>query len=201
MRLCAAGSTSSQRNPRYCDSVVGRSILTSGLLILMKRQFDRRPSAPLVDSRPPSRFFLQVGSRDRPPQQRGHFFWNIDDDLGCAQLFRDVLILTAQFGNFFLDRIALGFRAAVLRRQGLEHAGVALSPPGRRRNAHRQPDGRMDRTCSLRGYDQRRMPRSRAASHLRRLRTTHLYRPAGKGCRASVCSRVRPRPAPVINSA
>jgi len=28
MRLCAAGFTSSQRNPRYCDSVVGRSILT-----------------------------------------------------------------------------------------------------------------------------------------------------------------------------
>ena len=29
MRLCAAGFTSSQRNPHYCDSVVGRSILTS----------------------------------------------------------------------------------------------------------------------------------------------------------------------------
>ena len=28
MRLCAAGFTSSQRNPRYCDSVVGRFILT-----------------------------------------------------------------------------------------------------------------------------------------------------------------------------
>src|SRR5262245_1651617 len=30
MRLCAAGFTSSQRNPRYCETVVGRSILTSG---------------------------------------------------------------------------------------------------------------------------------------------------------------------------
>src|SRR4051812_27435892 len=28
MRLCAAGFTSSQRNPRYCETVVGRSILT-----------------------------------------------------------------------------------------------------------------------------------------------------------------------------
>jgi hypothetical protein len=28
MRLCAAAFTSSQRNPRYCDSAVGRSILT-----------------------------------------------------------------------------------------------------------------------------------------------------------------------------
>jgi len=30
MRLCAAGFTSSQRNPRYCESVVGRSIVTDG---------------------------------------------------------------------------------------------------------------------------------------------------------------------------
>ena len=28
MRLCAAGFTSLQRNPRYCESVVGRSIMT-----------------------------------------------------------------------------------------------------------------------------------------------------------------------------
>jgi iron complex transport system substrate-binding protein len=28
MRLCAAGFTSSQRNPRYCESATGRSILT-----------------------------------------------------------------------------------------------------------------------------------------------------------------------------
>ena len=28
MRLCAASFTDSQRNPRYCDTVVGRSILT-----------------------------------------------------------------------------------------------------------------------------------------------------------------------------
>jgi len=28
MRLCAAGFTSSQRNPRYCESAAGRSILT-----------------------------------------------------------------------------------------------------------------------------------------------------------------------------
>src|SRR5215470_8747404 len=31
MRLCAAGFTSSQRNPRYCETV-GRSILTNGIL-------------------------------------------------------------------------------------------------------------------------------------------------------------------------
>src|ERR1700716_779279 len=29
MRLCAAGFTSSQRNPRYCESPAGRSILTN----------------------------------------------------------------------------------------------------------------------------------------------------------------------------
>jgi hypothetical protein len=32
MRLCAAGFTSSQRNPRYCESAVGRSIVTRGEL-------------------------------------------------------------------------------------------------------------------------------------------------------------------------
>jgi hypothetical protein len=31
VRLCAAGFTSSQRNPRYRESVVGRSILTSAV--------------------------------------------------------------------------------------------------------------------------------------------------------------------------
>jgi hypothetical protein len=30
MRLCAAGFISSQRNPRYCETVLGRSILTNG---------------------------------------------------------------------------------------------------------------------------------------------------------------------------
>jgi hypothetical protein len=30
MRLCAAVFTDSQRNPRHCESAVGRSIMTSG---------------------------------------------------------------------------------------------------------------------------------------------------------------------------
>jgi hypothetical protein len=38
MRLCAAGFTSSQRNPRYCDSAVGRSILTKLTQIRLKQR-------------------------------------------------------------------------------------------------------------------------------------------------------------------
>ena len=41
MRLCAAGFTSSQRNPRYCDSVVGRSILTSKFRISLEPSAER----------------------------------------------------------------------------------------------------------------------------------------------------------------
>ncbi len=37
MRLCAAGFTSSQRNPRHCESAVGRSILTSNRHIVQSK--------------------------------------------------------------------------------------------------------------------------------------------------------------------
>src|SRR5262245_4219950 len=44
MRLCAAGFTSSQRNPRYCESAVGRSIMTK-IAGVMKRILVWSPGA------------------------------------------------------------------------------------------------------------------------------------------------------------
>ena len=54
------------------------------------------------------------GVSDRPPQQRAHFFLNIDDDLGFAQLFSETRIVLLQLLVFFLDGIALGLRPALL---------------------------------------------------------------------------------------
>ena len=56
---------------------------------------------------------------DRPPQQRAHFFLNIDDDLGFAQLFGEARVVLLQFLNFFLDGIALGLRARAFAEPGL----------------------------------------------------------------------------------
>ena len=67
---------------------------------------------------------------DRPPQQRAHFFLNIDDDLGFAQLFRETRVVLLQLLNFFLDGIALGLWPPLLGSQGLADAGGALAPPG-----------------------------------------------------------------------
>jgi hypothetical protein len=48
MRLCAAEFTSSQRNPRYCEMVAGRSILTEAMLQFLEQieaDVQSRPSA------------------------------------------------------------------------------------------------------------------------------------------------------------
>ena len=68
---------------------------------------------------------------DRPPQQRAHFFLNVDDDLGFAQLFGKARVVLLKFLNFLLRRIALGLGAALLRSQRVANAGGALAPPSR----------------------------------------------------------------------
>jgi hypothetical protein len=71
-------------------------------------------------------------SPDRTAQQRGHFFLNIDHDLGFTQFLGEALGLAAQLLVFFSDGIALGLGAALLRRQRLENASfVPLAAPGR----------------------------------------------------------------------
>jgi hypothetical protein len=74
------------------------------------------------------------------------FFLDIDNNLGFAQLLGEALVILVQFLIFFLDGIALGFRAACLGSQGLAHAGRPLAPPGRQQRrvqslaAEQRPD-------------------------------------------------------------
>jgi hypothetical protein len=48
-----------------------------------------------------------LARQDRPPQQRRHFFLNVDDDLGFAQFLGQPFILAAELLVFFLQRTAL----------------------------------------------------------------------------------------------
>jgi hypothetical protein len=71
---------------------------------------------------------------------------DIDNNLGFAQLLGEALVILVQFLIFFLDGIALGFRAAFWGSQGLAHAGRPLAPPGRQQRrvqslaAEQRPD-------------------------------------------------------------
>ena len=56
---------------------------------------------------------------------------DIDDDSGFAQLFDEASVLLLQLLIYFLQRVALGFRAALLRRQGLANSGLRFPPPRR----------------------------------------------------------------------
>jgi hypothetical protein len=65
--------------------------------------------------------FLKVsppagGIVDRTTQQRGHFFLNVNDDLGLAQLFGEALLIQLQLLHFFCEGIAFRFRPSLLRR-------------------------------------------------------------------------------------
>jgi hypothetical protein len=62
-------------------------------------------------------------------QQCGHFFLDVDDDVGLAQLFVEARILTLQLLHLFRHGIALGLGAALLRSQGLPHPLGLFSPP------------------------------------------------------------------------
>src|SRR5664279_382026 len=84
-----------------------------------------------ADRRRPSELLLRVWSRNRPPQQRAHFFLNIDDDFRFAQLFDEAGVFAAQLVGLILQRMALGLWTAFLRRQGFQDTGLALTPPGR----------------------------------------------------------------------
>src|SRR5579863_9915066 len=95
-----------------------------------RRRTQRRPWEP-TDARHPSRPPVRVNGWDRPPQQRAHFFLNINDDLGFAQLFGEARFVLLELLNFFLDGVTLGFGAALLRSERLKDTGGALAPPGR----------------------------------------------------------------------
>ena len=62
-------------------------------------------------------------------QQCGHFFLDVDDNVGLAQLFVEARILTLQLLHFLRHGIALGLGSAPLRSQGLPHSLGSFSPP------------------------------------------------------------------------
>ena len=72
---------------------------------------------------------LWAGGRIDLPQECGHFFLDIDDDFGFAQLFGEALIFAAQLFEFCGEGIELGFGAALLWGEGLEVGGVAFAAP------------------------------------------------------------------------
>ena len=53
------------------------------------------------------------------------------DEGGFAQLFDETGVLLLKLLIFLLQRVAFGFRATLLRREGLAHPGLRLPPPGR----------------------------------------------------------------------
>jgi hypothetical protein len=55
---------------------------------------------------------------------------DINDDLGLADLLGQALVLTTEFLVLFLERSALRLRAALVRSQTLEDAGLPLTTPG-----------------------------------------------------------------------
>jgi ABC-type uncharacterized transport system permease subunit len=55
---------------------------------------------------------------------------DINDDLGLAELLGQAFILATEFVIFFLDRTALGLRAALVRGQTFEDAGLPFATPG-----------------------------------------------------------------------
>jgi hypothetical protein len=50
-------------------------------------------------------------------QQSGHFFLDVDDDVGLAQLFVEARILPLQLFHFVSQGMALGLGPAFLRSQ------------------------------------------------------------------------------------
>ena len=62
-------------------------------------------------------------------QQRGHFFLDVDDDVGLAQLFVEARILALQLFHFVCQGMALGLGPAFLRSQGLPNPLSSFSSP------------------------------------------------------------------------
>jgi len=57
---------------------------------------------------------LWVLFRNRIPQQRGHFFLHLEDDLRLTQIFRQTGILSAQLLIFFFQWMTFRLRPASL---------------------------------------------------------------------------------------
>ena len=62
------------------------------------------------------------------PQQLGHFFLNIDNDVGFLQFFLETLIVLAQLFILGGQRIPLHLRTPLLRK-GFVHRAIALFAP------------------------------------------------------------------------
>ena len=62
-------------------------------------------------------------------QQCGHFFLDIDDDVGLAQLLVEARILPLQLLHFVCQGMALGLGPAFLRSQGLPNPLNSFSSP------------------------------------------------------------------------
>ena len=62
-------------------------------------------------------------------QQCGHFFLDVDDNVGLAQLFVEARILPLQLLHFVGQGMALGLGPAFLRSQGLPNPLGSFSSP------------------------------------------------------------------------
>src|SRR5207245_1025579 len=67
--------------------------------------------------------------RNRTTKQRGHFFLNVNDEFGLAQIFGEARVLTAQLLDFLVHRMALGLRPAFPRGQRFADAVGPFAPP------------------------------------------------------------------------
>src|SRR5438034_11353807 len=67
--------------------------------------------------------------RNRPTQQRTHFFLDVDNDLGFAQLLGQVVVCTLQLLVLFGKRTSLGLRSTLPRLEPLPNAGISFAPP------------------------------------------------------------------------
>src|SRR5436190_23832970 len=67
--------------------------------------------------------------RNRPTQQRTHFFLDVDDDLGLAQLLGQTIVRMLKLLILFRKRIALGLRPTLAWLQALPNARISFAPP------------------------------------------------------------------------
>src|ERR1700681_3146393 len=70
-----------------------------------------------------------VRLRNGIPQQRSHFFLDVDDDVRLTQIFGETGILAAKLLDFFFHRIAFGLPPTFSRSQSLAKSIGSLSPP------------------------------------------------------------------------
>jgi len=73
------------------------------------------------------------------PQQLGHFFLNINNDVGFLQFFLETLIVSAQLLIFGGQRIPLRLRTPLLRKSFVQRVIALFTPPMQRRGVDSFP--------------------------------------------------------------